>query len=593
MWASATIGLQACTTINIVQPRTVVAERTIAEWGEAWWQWLLATPPVHDPALDQTGEKCQYGQSGPVWFLAGSYTNDKVTRRCTVPEGKYVLFPIANGLYKPRPLSDANCDSSQEHARTAIDAVLAPYATVDGRQLPRIQGHRERTGACFDPAQTGRKVSAADGYWVMLGPLGVGEHVFKFGNDEQGPARKDTTVLLTVARDVQPAVYAPWPSADGPGGVRERPKPGGGTDVSWNAFGAVMPLTPHFDARAVMRRVAALVARDRRYMVVRTKTKPHDSEIWLAVSPRDVAEFDRRSPGVAKQFHSPVWIWADAPERGKVRFVASNLVMHGAEQSIGVQASRDIQRFLFQALDKKVAVSDHEIKAAFSETWPEWEKLIQHRPPKPAPTAAERAATQAYLQAHRVKMARASEATQPSPGRVHLRGQYVGAARISPDGMTIEWCCTGGFTIAKATRTYSYGKYYFEVQLKRAPRRSSNATYTNVGVMYGDEHPFADDDAQAFRHGAKGPADGAIVGVALDLDSRRLYVNVNGIWDPGPPRAGDGKPLKNAPSYTAVFSVDSPESDTDASDSWTVNFGAQPFRLGLPAGYRAYDPLEP
>jgi hypothetical protein len=36
------------------------------------------------------------GQRGPVWFLAGARSGEPVTRRCSIPEGVALFFPVIN-----------------------------------------------------------------------------------------------------------------------------------------------------------------------------------------------------------------------------------------------------------------------------------------------------------------------------------------------------------------------------------------------------------------------------------------------------------------------------------------------------------------
>src|SRR2546423_13002944 len=65
------------------------------EWTGKWWRWALCIPKSNNPLLDSTGEHCAEGQTGPVWFLAG--TTCKIhssERKCTIPSGKALLFPI-------------------------------------------------------------------------------------------------------------------------------------------------------------------------------------------------------------------------------------------------------------------------------------------------------------------------------------------------------------------------------------------------------------------------------------------------------------------------------------------------------------------
>jgi hypothetical protein len=51
------------------------------------------------PRYDTTGERCVVEQEGPVWFLTDSILKWKstVTRTCTIPAEKVILFPILSG----------------------------------------------------------------------------------------------------------------------------------------------------------------------------------------------------------------------------------------------------------------------------------------------------------------------------------------------------------------------------------------------------------------------------------------------------------------------------------------------------------------
>jgi hypothetical protein len=57
----------------------------------AWWQCALAQPAATNPLRDPTGAGCRAGQSGPVFFLAGTDGKDPFTRdQCTVPFGNHL-----------------------------------------------------------------------------------------------------------------------------------------------------------------------------------------------------------------------------------------------------------------------------------------------------------------------------------------------------------------------------------------------------------------------------------------------------------------------------------------------------------------------
>ena len=72
--------------VNIAPIQSDPHGRSYARWAAAWWRWALET--VDDnPVFDLTGEHCAAGQSGRVWFLAGSFGSDPVVRTCTIPTG--------------------------------------------------------------------------------------------------------------------------------------------------------------------------------------------------------------------------------------------------------------------------------------------------------------------------------------------------------------------------------------------------------------------------------------------------------------------------------------------------------------------------
>src|SRR6185437_3171085 len=64
----------------------------------AWWQYVLGQPAATNPLQDTTGAHCATGQTGPVFFLAGTSGSGTVTRQCTVPAGKQLFFPLLNAF---------------------------------------------------------------------------------------------------------------------------------------------------------------------------------------------------------------------------------------------------------------------------------------------------------------------------------------------------------------------------------------------------------------------------------------------------------------------------------------------------------------
>ena len=66
---------------NLAISRDSVAfGRTYSEWAAAWWQWALSIPVSVHPLFDH-GD-CKTGQSGPVYFLGGSFNSASASRSC-------------------------------------------------------------------------------------------------------------------------------------------------------------------------------------------------------------------------------------------------------------------------------------------------------------------------------------------------------------------------------------------------------------------------------------------------------------------------------------------------------------------------------
>jgi hypothetical protein len=103
---------------------------TYGEWSAKWWQWALTQPSAVNPVTDTTGEHCAQGQSGSVWFLAGTFFDPAgpiatIARDCTVPIGKALYFPVLNyqwATYKgdEKACLDVGYASLEECARDAL-----------------------------------------------------------------------------------------------------------------------------------------------------------------------------------------------------------------------------------------------------------------------------------------------------------------------------------------------------------------------------------------------------------------------------------------------------------------------------------------
>jgi hypothetical protein len=185
-------------------------------WGAAWWQWVTLGTPQNHVLFDTTGERAYNNQllSGPVFFLAGTWTGAPVVRNVTVSPGKALFLPIFNWvLSSPEDVPAGTTDSLKFITNTLNSAFNIPgdylnnaaglvvtvksgtitTNVVDPSQIDAYRGQSAPFSMYFPPdcfevvsdhsSITGLPYQAglhyptvSDGYWVMLAPLDVGQH---------------------------------------------------------------------------------------------------------------------------------------------------------------------------------------------------------------------------------------------------------------------------------------------------------------------------------------------------------------------------------------------------------------------------------
>ncbi|MFC8829256.1 hypothetical protein ACFT9I_28350 [Streptomyces sp. NPDC057137] len=147
------------------------------ELAARWWQWALSAPDDHSPVLDETGEHAGWNQPHDLWFLAGTY-GGRVVRRCDLPAGRPVFFPILNVqrpvVYVKQPLAMP---------------VARAEAALNGAPLPL----REFTSPTFRAGQYRRN---AWGLWAAMTPLIAGQYVLEIKAAFVGGFWVDTTYHL-------------------------------------------------------------------------------------------------------------------------------------------------------------------------------------------------------------------------------------------------------------------------------------------------------------------------------------------------------------------------------------------------------------
>ena len=163
------------------------------DWIVRWWQWNVGVPTTQHARDNYTAEKCTVNQNGSVWFIPDILTG-KEERTCTIPEGKAILVPLITGECDTSD-SQSQSDADIRQCSTAGDEYGAISATLDGQKIENLDSYRTATDFfnityvkdnIFDvPAGTFRGI--ADGFFVFLKPLPVGNHVLQVKSSVTNP----------------------------------------------------------------------------------------------------------------------------------------------------------------------------------------------------------------------------------------------------------------------------------------------------------------------------------------------------------------------------------------------------------------------
>jgi hypothetical protein len=175
------------------------------EWTSIWWTWLISIPLSESPAADNTGQQCAKNQTGPVWFLAGTFQG-LTERTCVIPADKGILFPVFNleCSFAEFPNLKTYSELSQ-CAKEGMDKVTFVQATVDGVQVQNITRTQSLPFNVTFPeqnifgVQAGHTTAVSDGFWIFLQPLPPGQHEINF---KGALVDYTTTGIVSITNDV-------------------------------------------------------------------------------------------------------------------------------------------------------------------------------------------------------------------------------------------------------------------------------------------------------------------------------------------------------------------------------------------------------
>jgi hypothetical protein len=181
--------------VTILPPDEIVGGATLGEWSGRWWQWAVSIPEVANPNFDETaGERCGYGQHGPVFFLPGSFVPEPpeiIT--CVVPTGTHIYIGLGGAecsTVEPPPFFGRD-EAELAACAAANTEAMTVSATIDGQEVADLDRYLSTSplftmnfpldnffGVPAGPAQ-----AVAVGYGMILAPPPPGEYVITASTD--------------------------------------------------------------------------------------------------------------------------------------------------------------------------------------------------------------------------------------------------------------------------------------------------------------------------------------------------------------------------------------------------------------------------
>ncbi|MEF8728747.1 MAG: PEP-CTERM sorting domain-containing protein [Accumulibacter sp.] len=187
--AATLVSPAADAAVTALAPNSTVAGKTIGEWSAAWWQWAFSRGPVDNPFTDGSQAAADNGQAGPVYFLAGT-PGGTATRSFNVPADKYLLVPLINA-----ECSDLEGNGNDDAALRAcasglidlVDGLTASGIVFSGTAFdyressPGTFSFTAVPGNAFGVGPGAASMAVADGYYMMLAPVGPGRQTIEYG----------------------------------------------------------------------------------------------------------------------------------------------------------------------------------------------------------------------------------------------------------------------------------------------------------------------------------------------------------------------------------------------------------------------------
>jgi len=218
--------------VEILPPDELWAGATRGEWDARWWQWAASMPEEVNPNFDTTGERCGYGQSGPVFFTPASFTFEpnEPGLTCVVAEGTAIYVPVIGtecSTVEPPPFFGRDEDELRACATAGVDEVVEYSATVNGQDVGDLEAYRTSSPLFtltlaennLFGVEPGVAQAVSEGYSFIIAPPPPGEYEITGSTmfaGETEPFSLTITVVVEAPQVIEPPVSTGPPVESSP-----------------------------------------------------------------------------------------------------------------------------------------------------------------------------------------------------------------------------------------------------------------------------------------------------------------------------------------------------------------------------------------
>jgi hypothetical protein len=187
---------------------------TFGAWTVRWWKWWFSIERNRNPAIDKTGIYANQKQSKPTWFLAGTWVSEERKhphRKCSIPSGVSILFPVINCEENPLEYPDLRSKKDMKHRLLHdMSTVRKAECFVNGEEIPPqlVESDPEffSINIRSDMAENkkgGDTLMTTSGYWIFLKPLPEGNYHINFeGSYQYGKLYSGATYDMEVMDNI-------------------------------------------------------------------------------------------------------------------------------------------------------------------------------------------------------------------------------------------------------------------------------------------------------------------------------------------------------------------------------------------------------